>query len=274
MKKGILLRNSMWLTKLTACALVVIAFATSSQGVNVALSGTSQENNQAIIDFINNNFADVNLTFGDYSNIGDTNVAAIINNSDVFIIGRALSSTAYANAVNSAAFNALNLPVVSFTSYVVRPDGDRWGWHDGAVAFGDTTGDETTVTAAGAGVLGPEGAASWWDTDYGFSALGTGLIGDGDVLATMGGNILVAHWDAGDLTGMGATLGGERLLFNLSDATSGGPAVMPDSAAGQMALMNALDAYTPLVAIPEPATLGLFGIAGAAFLFIRRRFTM
>lgn len=260
--------------KLSAAALLLVGCVCSSQAINVVLSGTSQEGNQGIIDFINNNFEDVNLTFGDYSNIGDPSISAVISNSDLFVIGRVLSSGAYANAANSAAFNGLDIPVVAFTSYVVRPDSGRWGWHSGGVGGGSASGDETTITAAGAGLLGAEGAADWWTGDFGFSAPGTGTVGDGDILATIGGNILVAHWDAGDLTGSGATLGGERLLFNLSDATSGGPAVMPDTLAGQQALINALDTYTPLVAIPEPATIGLIGIVGIVGIFVRRRIMM
>jgi hypothetical protein len=258
--------SSSSLKKVAVSALLAAGFISSSQAINVVLSGTSQPGNQGIIDFVNNNFQNVNLTFGDYSN-----PATIPAGTDLFILGRALSSAAYANAANSAAFNSLTIPVVAFTSYVTRPDGDRWGWHSGPIAIVNATGAETTVTAAGASLLGGAGPADWWTGDFGFSATGTGTVGQGEILATLGGNILVAHWNAGDQSGMGAVFGSERLLFNLSDLTSGGPAVMPDTVAGQQALASLLDAYSPLVAVvPEPASAALL-LGGLSTLFMVRR---
>lgn len=259
---------------LVAAAALFAGVAVPAQATTVLISGTSQTNDQAIVDFFNNSFTNVTVTYGDFSNY--TANSAVIGAADVFVIGRSLNSTAYANSTNSASFNALTIPVVSFTSYVVRPDSGRWGWHSGAVAAAgaSVSGSETTVTAAGATAFGTTaGTADWFTQPSGsnFFGLGTGSVGDGDVLATIAGSILAAHWSSGQLSGTGVAFGGERLLFNVPQ--NGTATVMP-TAEGQQALINALVAYTPLTttAIPEPSSCALF-LGGAGFLFtvLRRR---
>jgi len=219
-------------------ATLFVLLASSSQGINVALSGTNNASNQTIVDFLTANFPEIeNVTQGDYSN--PANIPA---GTDVLMIGRALSSGPYGNVANTATFNALTIPVVCLTSYVARSTGDRWGWHSGGEAGGSVAGDETTVTAAGADVFGAAGTYDWWTTGTGtgFNASGSGTVGDGEILATIGGNILVAHWKAGETSGMGATFGSDRLLFNIPDVDFDGVPVMPDTAAGQEALIAAL----------------------------------
>ncbi|MBN2514181.1 MAG: hypothetical protein JXB18_14680, partial [Sedimentisphaerales bacterium] len=218
-------------------ALFAVVFVSTSQGLNIALSGTSQTGNQPIIDFLVENFG-ATVTFGDYST--PANIPA---DTELFIVGRVLSSGAYDNATNKATFNALTIPVVCFTSYVARPDGNRWGWHSGPIgAFHTLSGNETVVTEAGADVFGAAGAADWWnDATWGFSAPGTGTVGDGQILATSpAGEIVVAYWKAGDTSGTGAVFGSDRLLFNVPDQGSGNPVDLPNTAAGQQALLAAL----------------------------------
>ncbi len=138
-------------------ALCAAVFVGTSQGLNIAVSGTSQTGNQPIIDFLVQNFG-ATVTFGDYST--PANIPA---GTDVFMVGRVLTSGAYGNATNTATFNALTIPVVCFTSYVARPDGSRWGWHTGAIgAFHTLSGIETVVTQAGATVFCGDGAVNWW----------------------------------------------------------------------------------------------------------------
>jgi hypothetical protein len=237
--------------------------------VNIALSGTLAANNQPIVDFLTGNFADVTVTFGDFSN-----PATIPAGTDVFIVGRILSSGAYDNAVNSAIFNSLNIPVVAFTSYVARTEGSRWSWHQGSVNNAlDVGGDETTITAAGAPLLGAAGAADWWTVGTGgtgFNAAGVGPgVGTGSVLATIGGSLLVAAWEPGQQSAGGVVFTANRLLFNLPDSTFvDGSALLPDSTAGQQALLAALAAYTPLQIIPEPSSIALLGMG--VLMTIRR----
>ena len=258
--------------KLKVAGLAVFAgVILPAQAAVISMSGTNQGRDQSLIDFMTTNFQDVTVQYGDYSNPANIPV-----DTDIFVVGRSFSSTPYANSGNSATFNALTMPVVAFSTYVARPDSGRWGWHDGAASGGwDVTGDETSVTAAGTGIFGvAEGAADWFTAPAGanFWATGTGSVGEGQVLATLGGDILAAGWNAGELSGTGATFGGDRLLFNLPQDSN--YTVVPGTAAGQEALVNAMSEYTGLVAIPEPTTIGLVGVMGGGLLFVRRRFMM
>ena len=65
---------------------------------------------------------------------------------------------------------------------------------------GSINGAETTVTAAGASMIGlAEGPHDFYTDDASFNGLGLGsAVGTDDILATINGNILAAHWDAGD----------------------------------------------------------------------------
>jgi hypothetical protein len=244
--------------------------ASSSLGaVNITLSGTDLAGNQPIINFLNSNFQGVNVTFGDYSN--PANIPA---GTDVFIVGRILGSFAYANAANSQIFNNLTIPVVSFTSFVTRPDGDRWAWHSTGTVGGDVSGSETTITGAGASLFGGEGTADWFTigtSGTGFNALGSGTVGTGSILATIGGNILVAAWESGQQSAGGVTFSANRLLFNLPDSQPNPPAlaVLPDTIAGQQALISALTTYTPLQ-VPEPSSFALLGLGALAAIRGRR----
>jgi hypothetical protein len=254
-----------------AALLTLVLGAGSSHAVNISLSGTDLAGNQPIIDFLTNNFQGVTVTHGDYSD--PANIPAGTN---VFIIGRRLGSGAYANATNSATFNALTIPVVSFTSFVTRTLDGRWAWESGGTGGGDVTGAETTITAAGTAVFGATTPDDWWTTatsGTGFNALGTGTVGTGNILATMGGNILAAAWEPGQQSAGGATFTANRLLFNLPDSNPNPPsfAVLPDTAAGRQALINALARYTSLQPVPEPSSLMLLLGATCAGGFMRRR---
>jgi autotransporter-associated beta strand protein len=243
--------NSMQFYKhIVASALLLVGFSGPAQAIDIVWTGANQADDQALISFIQGNFSDVNITYGNFSDY--TTNAAVIEGADLFILGRQLASADYANATNSASFNALTVPVVAFTSYVTRPLDGRWGWHDGDIAAGlSTVGAETTVTAEGATAFGvAAGAFDWLAEPTTFNAAGIGSVGGGEILATIGGNILAAHWDAGALSGTNATFGSERFLFNMSEAGTGGITYLP-TASGQQALINALVAYTPLTAATQ-----------------------
>lgn len=245
----------------------------------VSISGTSESNDQPIIDFLNNNFTNItSINYGDYSNPANIPVG-----TDVFMVGRNLSSTAYASSTNSATFNALTIPIVAFTSFVTRPDSDRWGWHSGGtIGEIDPTGSETTVTAAGAVAFGlAAGAQDFWTNAGTEFALGSGTVGTGDILATIPATnpsaqtgILAAGWTTGEQSAGGATFGGNRLLWNVFQVPGSNPtpALLPDNIDGQVALRNAISFYTPLNVVPEPGTFTmLLGGVGMLALFRRSR---
>lgn len=258
---------------LAMSAFVAIGLASSSQAVVVSITGAQLSTDQVLIDFINNNFSNVTqINYGYY-----TTAAAVPAGTDVLLTGRRVFSGDFGNAANSAAFNALTIPVVGLTAYVTRPNGDRWGWTAGGTAGTNVVGNETTVTSAGSVVFGPEGAYDWWGTLAGTqldtfnAATAAGGVGQGDVLATINGFILSAGWDAGELLQNGQAAGGSRLLFNLPDLDGAGAAGLPNTAAGQLAFRNALEAYTPLVAIPEPSSVALLMGALGFMGLLRRR---
>ena len=209
----------------------------------VLLSGTSSANDQALIDFLESSFQDVYVSYGDYSDYPAH--SAEIAKADVFMVGRALSSAAYANYDNSEAFNALTIPVVSFTSYITRPDDSRWAWHEGGVVSTNLVdGSETTVTAAGALIFGvaADSQNDWFVSPPAeLRAAGSGLVGDGEILASIGPDIVAAHWGTGDAIASTSIVAGERLLFNLSQ--DGSTTILP-AGAGLDALTKALVAYT------------------------------
>jgi fibronectin-binding autotransporter adhesin len=239
-----------FIIRTAAIALSLAVLSVPVHAINIVWSGTQQADEQALISFIQGNFNNVNITYGDFSDYA-TN-AATIEGAELFILGRQLTSAAYANPTNTASFNALTVPVVAFTSFVTRPLDGRWGWHDGDVVGGQaSTGAETIVTAEGAAAFGvAAGAVDWLPEPDTFNSAGSGVVGQGQILATIGDSIVAAHWNAGELSGTGATFGSPRFLYNFSESGTGGITRLP-TAAGQQALINALTTYTSLTAITD-----------------------
>ncbi len=231
--------------KLAAAALLAIGFVTSSQGVNVLIDhGASwaggAAGNQATIDFFNNNFLDTTVASGDYSDTANASVQVSIAAADVLVLTRTTYSGGY-DSTDQAFYDSLTIPVIDLTSYTARSS--KLGWEGGDVSIPAIDGNEATVTAAGAAVFGSAGSFDWYSGSGSFDAAGTGAVGDGAVLATIGGNHLVVGWHAGDTIASGAVQSGNRLLFNIS----GNGNNLPDTPDGQQALMDAVSAYTPLV---------------------------
>jgi hypothetical protein len=198
----------------------------------------------------------------------------------VVILGRTVASADYDN-FDSAGYNGLSIPVVALTSYVTRQDGNRLGWHaSGNTTTTPVTGVEATITGVGAPILGF--AAGNYDfmtevsgTDSQFNGLsaGTTTFGGGSILATIGSDTLAAYWPAGTAPGNPtaatvATFPGNRLLFNLDNDAPGGD-LGNINAAGEQALISAIDHATPLTAVPEPSSACL--LLGAVGLVANRR---
>lgn len=241
--------------------MVVVMCVAMSQGVTILLDHGADfaggaAGNQATIDFFTDHFPDATVIAGNYDNTADASVQAAIAAADVLVLCRTTSSGGY-DAADGIYYSGLSIPVVFLTSYVTR--NSRIVFEGGLNAGASTDGAETTVTAAGALVFGYSGIAAgsydWYTDGYGFDTLGTGGVGTGDILATIGGNHLAVGWNTGDTNGAGTAQNGPRLLFNLS----GNGNTLPDTAAGKQALLDAINAYTLLgvspfaVTLPDPA---------------------
>lgn len=244
-----------------------------------------------IEDFFNDNFTNVTeIRHGNFANfsapasqdaLNGTGAFAGQGAADVFVIGRSLSSGGY-DAGDADGYNGITIPFINMTSYTAREAGNRLGWHTGSATNGGSrNGAETTVTAAGASILGvAAGTHDFWSDDPNFNGLGTSTnVGTGDILATINSNILAAHWDIGDAPGNPtnagvATFPGVRLLLNIDNEPNAGNNGANDftglTPEGLASYREAIDATTPLIAIPEPST-GLLGILALGGMTLRRR---
>jgi hypothetical protein len=277
------------------CTLIVastlLAASAVSPGVVVVLSDTVAPGPGGVLEtFLSTSFANVtqirHANFALFSAqatqdaLNGTGTFAGMGAADVVIIGRSLASADYDN-FDSAGYNALGIPVVSLTSYVVRQDGNRLGWHaSGATTDKSVVGSETTVTALGASIFGiAEGTYDFAlppsGTDSAYNGLGGGTtaFGGGSILATIGGDTLAAYWAPGSAPGNPtaanvATFPAARLLFNLDNDLNGDLGNI--SSAGRQALASAIDFATPLN-IPEPSSVLMLSAAVGLVASRRRR---
>ena len=268
--------------------------AVSSPALVVVISDLSSGSaSSTIADFFTDNFINVTeIRHGNFANfsaaasqdaLNGTGIYAGGGPADVFVIGRSLGSGEYDSGASDG-YNALTIPFINFTSYTARQDGNRLGWHaSGATGDKSVAGAETTVTAAGSTIFGV--APGTYDFYAGnpsntFNGLGAGTsaYGDGQILATIGGDTLAAFWAAGDAPGNPtnagvATFPANRLLFNLDNDPNSGNNGANDftnlTPAGMEALVSAVAFATPLVAIPEPSK-AMLSLTGLALLFCRR----
>jgi hypothetical protein len=270
---------------------LVLASTVPSPGVVVVLSDTQAAGPAGILEsFLNTNFINVTeIRHGNFALFSGAGAQDALNGTgafagggpaDLVIFGRTLGSADYDN-FDAAGYNGLNIPVVSLTSYVVRQDTNRMGWHaSGATIDKSVTGDETTITASGAPILGLTAGTydfalgpSATDTLYNGLGGGTSAFGGASILATLAGDTLAAFWAAGAAPGNPtaatvATFPAPRLLFNLDNDVNGDLGNI--TATGRQALVSAIDFATPLNAVPEPASACLV-LAGLAVLANRRR---
>jgi hypothetical protein len=257
--------NTIQLRVTDSAAKTATATATVNLKDNLVIMITDTEPAGAPIEtFFTENFTNIaEIRHGNYADFAAQATQDALNGTgefadsgpaDIVVVGRGLSSGEY-NEGASTGYNALEIPVVNFTSYTARSLGDRLGWHgSSAVAGISVAGDETTVTAEGAAFLGlPAGT---YDLNEGgsneFNGLGVGTdtYGEGEILATIGGNTLAAYWAAGsapgDPTVAGvATFPAARLLYNVDN-----PDFTEFTPQGLEAMIAAVGNATPLAPAP------------------------
>ena len=262
---------------------LLVAFAATTGCASAANILVSASDTSAIEAFLAANYSDANVTAaGDFSNFNAAGTQSALDGVDLVIIGRSLSSSAYGNG-NADGYNGLNIPVLNFTSYTARNAGNRMGWHTGSATNNKSVaGNETTITPAGSVILGiPAGAYDFFDTNVGgdFNGLGTGTasVGGGNVLATIGGDILAAYWETGAAPGDPASAGVDtfpapRLLLNLDDDPRPTGEFTAQTAAGLALTIDVIADFGGLTTatIPEPSS-ALLGLTGLGLLCFRRR---
>ncbi|MFP6878074.1 MAG: fibronectin type III domain-containing protein, partial [Roseibacillus sp.] len=269
--------------KLGALAsLLVLGLSTApSSALVIMISDLVPGSGGNIETFLSTNFTNVTeIRHSNWANFNAAGTQDALNGTgtfagggaaDVVIIGRSLSSGHYDN-FDASGYNSLTIPVVSLTSYTVRQNGNRMGWHGSSTTTGQQIGgDESLVTAAGAPILGLgagthdllSAVAAAADNFNGLGA-GSTAFGGATILATVGPDTLAAYWAIGTAPGNpGAatvdTFPGPRLLFNTDNDPNSGNNGANDlanmTAAGTQALINAIAFATPLaVSEPGPAT--------------------
>ena len=261
---------------LTLSALALAGTISLSSAVNILVSASDTSQIEA---FLSANYTNANVTAaGNFSDFGAQATQDALVGVDLVIIGRSLSSADYANG-RADGYNGLNIPVLNFTSYTARNAGNRMGWHAGSASANQlVAGAETTITAAGAALLGiPQGNYDIFDTNVGgtFNGLGTGSVGGGNVLATIGGDILAAYWGTGqapgDPTAAGVdTFPAPRLLLNIDDDPRPNGEFTAQTPLGLQLTVGAIADFGGLTVVPEPST-ALLAFAGLGLLGRRRQ---
>ncbi len=241
------MRRVIALSSLVVVMCVATSYAKPIKNILITATGwvsNHQTLNQPTVDFYKSAFPNATVTYGDYGNTGAAAVQAALLGADLLVIARTNYSSDY-NTDDDTYYNTyLSIPIIVHSSYFTRSS--RMNWEGGGEQGPAIDGNETTVTAEGAKIFGAQGTFDWWSGTGAFDRVGSGSVGTGKILATIGGYNAVVGWRAGDTNARGTTMLGNRLLFNFHVNGSG----LPNTAAGQKALLDAVKAYVMQTDIP------------------------
>ena len=209
--------------------------------------------------------------------------AAQAAGADLIIVSRVTSSDQYDAAAQITGWNGITTPLLLMGPHLAR--NNRWKWVNTAA-----NPDETAVTdlelvnsshpfVAGRSTSLLDAGTNRTITRSDVAPVG-GMVGNGSVIATLGGDAAIIEWEPGELfyEGAGQTAAGRRVLFPGlryhesididGDLTGAGdPVEFEDFSDNGKAILA--QTINNLV-VPEPGTLSVLAI-GAATLLRRRR---
>ena len=208
---------------------------------------------------------------------------------DLVIFTRTLNNGSYDDAGEVAAWNGLAAGILMLSPF--QTDDDNLGWVTTTAQntiLSSPVGAETTVTAdslynlvtvtAGKADLITDGISYKAAQTAGFTYTGTDVLGTATMTAADDSIVLAriaagSAWSAPGANGApSGTHAGDRIVFNFLR----NPGDMTDlTADGQQVLGNSISELLGVeqrAVIPEPATMGLFGVGALVAVFIRRRF--
>ncbi|HUS93501.1 MAG TPA: PEP-CTERM sorting domain-containing protein [Phycisphaerae bacterium] len=268
-------------------AVLVLACAAQAVPLDIVIVSQSSGGEAAYVSFLQGIYgSDVNVEVSSAYTTLDATKIAHLEAVDLIIVTRGTGSGDYAGTGEAAQWNALSTPLVLHNAYIARGPGgssQRWGWLPAStidktfanLIVEDSADELFTGLAVNNGdpvsLVNPAQTASMVNTtDTGNGAL-VASIDEASGLPD------VVRWDGDEVAFFGdgtnansGVPGGPRLFFALP-----GTGTNPDTsnfldfatADGELMLKNAL--YS--LAVPEPTTMGLLAVCGAALLRRRRR---
>jgi hypothetical protein len=218
---------------------------------------------------------------------------AALNTYGLVIISRSVPSGHYELDAETAAWNAITAPTMILGGYIIR--NTRLGYSTGAT-IPDTT---TSITLSVSNPSHPIFAGVSLDSNNttvntfanivsytnspqrGISVVTSPMSSAGTILARVGntndaaaGGMIIGEWQAGSMMSNSPpdTLGGKRLVFLTGSRENGGltaegAGIYDLTTDGSRMFLNAVG----YMAVPEPSTVALLVLGGAALLFRFRK---
>lgn len=211
--------------------MTVVGLAGVGNAATVVLVTQDAARDAPLVDFLTN-YRGYQMTVGAFSTLDSSPTdVATLNAADLVIVSRNTSSGSYANnSTEVAAWDGLTTPLLLGNAFIAR--NDRWRWIDAPGQQENYDGDisappGTTEVHPFFTGLAPDfgdliafpplsGIAKYdWtnSTDIGGGPV---VLGDGQIVGVrnnaMNQNVILATWEAGQLTGSGNMLGSDRVF--------------------------------------------------------------